>query len=291
MFEITAPTRMPPAPSLNVPMPVTMPHGGILCLQRAFDRDPEAGKFAGIGAEQVAVQFFEVGEERVDEGAVAGRFSPFVLLDHFLDAQIAIRDRQPVPEVLATADRTRRDATVVTTPVLLRLQMQAEQAFEQERDDDEQRIRQVREAGLLPLLDRAEKIGAARRLGDAQKPAEKLAAQPFDHRVVRRPFRRAPFTAVRAACASVVSSSLRDGALRQRPRGLGFFGDRIEVLDDLVVHRIEQQQVFAFGDEVVAQTVVDEHIEHGDVARLRGSAPPLPARRDATSTDRRESAG
>ena len=32
MFEITAPTRMPPAPSLNVPMPVTMPHGGILAL-------------------------------------------------------------------------------------------------------------------------------------------------------------------------------------------------------------------------------------------------------------------
>ena len=243
---------------------------GNLGLERAFDGDSKAGEFAGVGTEQVAVEFFEVGEERVDQGAVSGGFAPFVLVDHFLDAQIAIRDRQTIPEVLAATDRARRDAAVVAAAVLLRLQMHAEQPLEQERDDDEQRIRQVRKAGLLPFFHRAEEVGAARRIGHAQEPAEKLRRA-----VARPPLRRdavpaLPLTAIARRLRERRVQQLRDGAFRQRARRLRLFGDGVEMLDDLVVHRIEQQQVFALGDEVVAQCVVDQHVEHRHVARLRG---------------------
>ena len=190
----------------------------------------------------------------------------------------------------ATTDCARRNAAVVAAPVLLRLQMHAEQAFEQERDDDEQRIRQMREAGLLPLFHRAEKVGAARRIGHAQEPAEELAAQPFDDGLTRRGSGVAVDRHPRGLRERRVEQ-LRDRAFRQRPRRFRFFGDRVEMLDDLVVHRIEQQQVFAFGDEVVAQAVVDQNVEHGDVARPASWHGRVPVRRGATNSGRRESGG
>ena len=81
-----------------------------------------------------------------------------------------------------------------------------------------------------PLFDRAEEIGAARRIGHAQEPAKELAPQTFDDRFTRR----GPGVAVdchpRGLCERRVEQ-FRDRAFRQRPRRFRFFGDRVEVLD------------------------------------------------------------
>ena len=133
-------------------------------------------------------------------------------------------------------------------------------------DHHEQRVRKVREARLLPLLHRAEEVGVLRQTHDPQVPVLELTAQPFGQLLGRRPLRHlAQSHAAGRQIEGRVQQS-RQRLARQRLVGLSLLGDAVEVGDDVVVHRVEQQQILALGDEVAPQVVGDQHVQHGHVA-------------------------
>ncbi len=129
-------------------------------VQGFFDGQPETRKLAGIRAQKIGVSLVEAREERVDERLVPRRASVLGIPQHVLDEKVAIGNVEAVPEVLAPADVLRRDPPVVSLAFAFRLDEREQQAVEQMRDHDEQRIGEVGKDRLLPFLDRPEKIGA-----------------------------------------------------------------------------------------------------------------------------------
>ena len=180
-----------------------------------------------------------------------------------MNSQVPVGNRQPVPEIFTTADVARCDAPVVTATVL-RLQVADQQPLEHERQDHEQRIRQVRKSGLLPLFHGPEEIRAARHFGRAEVPAKKLLTTPGDRILDIRRARGRPQQQRRLIKGRFQQS--RHGRLGHAASRLGLLGNRLQVADDLVVDGIEQQQIFALSDEVIAQLVFEQHIEHGQLA-------------------------
>jgi hypothetical protein len=107
------------------------------------------------------------------------RRGPLVLeaAQDVLDQQVAVSDVQAVPEIFTPTDVLRVDASLISLAVTFGLDEGVEQHVEQVGNHHEQRIRQMRKAGLLPLLHRAEEIGVAGQPHDPQIPVVELAAQ------------------------------------------------------------------------------------------------------------------
>ena len=224
-------------------------------LQCALDGDAQAWEPVRIGADEIASLLLEVLKELLHEHTRRERFGAFLFSENIAQPQVPIGLHQAVPEVLSPADASRRDAPVVAALIPLGLQMRREQPLEQERDDDEQRVRHVRGGVLLPLLHVAEEPRRARRLGDALMPIEKLRAEPPD----------TVFPVANALCGFGQSpfNEIPQRLLRQRARGLGFLSDGIQVADDVVVDLVEQQQVFALLHEIRTQVLAQHDVDDG----------------------------
>ena len=248
-------------------------------LQRSLDGHPKAREAVRIGTHEVAVQFLEFAEETIYKRLIACSFRTLVTLQGLADEEIAVGLDQAVPEVLAATDVARRDATVVALAFPFRLQIRPQESLEQERDDHEERIRDVREGTFLPLLHVAEEAVGTGHPGGARVPVEELGAEPLGVGIDRKILRRLGQRRVDEAA---------QGGPGQGAARLRLAGDQLQVGDDVVVDLVEQQVVLAFAREVRAQFLPQHHVDDGHVGRRRlagGCVGPLDAGTEAVVQD------
>ena len=239
--------------------------GGHALVQRILDGVPEPGEIAGVGTDEIAEAFLPTGEELRQYVLPGKAVLPLVAVQHVLHQEVPVGHVQPVPEVLAAADVPRRNAPVVRLALPSRLHEGTEQVLEQVGHHHEQGIGQVREAGPLPLLYRPEELGALRKPAHAPVPLEEPPAQGM-HIAGRVPGagRRGGGTLERPVDQRL-QCPLRQGLIR-----LGLFRDGVQVGDDAVVDRVEQQELRALVHEVPAQVRIDQHVENRGVAERHG---------------------
>ena len=228
--------------------------------QRGLDGLTQARKFTGVGTQEIGEQFLEVGKKHVDERLRRRGPPRLEVRQRVLDAQVAVGDVESIPEVLAT-DFPGRDPAVVAAAVPLRAQVGQQQSLEQEGDDHQKRIRQVRESPLFPLFHGAKEVPGTGIVRDAPVPVEELPLEAQGNLFRGLVRRRATSRTLGGRRESQVNQA-GERRLRQAARAAGFFGDGIETCDGVIVDGIEQQEVLALRSEVLTQIVFQQYVEH-----------------------------
>ena len=121
-------------------------------LDRLLDGNAETRELHRIGRQKIGIEWVEGIEEFFDKGFNAGIPLRLLGIENVLDLQIVVRNRQTVPEVLPASDVARIDPAIVFLGQTRSAHEGRNQSLEHDGHHNEQRVRNVRETGLLPFL-------------------------------------------------------------------------------------------------------------------------------------------
>ena len=241
---------------------VTVPHGTISCWSARSIAIAESWKPDRVRRHHVVIELIDVGKELVQHPHRRDGLAILDVDEDLLDQQVLVGPIKPTPEIL-DSNVPGADSPVVV-PRAVDIVVAGHEVVEEERNETEERLRDGRKCGLLPVGHRLQQHPAAPVLDQPPEPPRKVGRERL----------LPPVTGRRRTCPRGGGQDLRNRRGHQAAHGLP--GDliglhrlerhRLELGHEAVIHRVKENQETASLLERGSHIGVEQDVENIQVA-------------------------